>query len=68
MTTCYKCRKEIIFDDNIRSASGKKIPLDPDTERPHECSSDFTDSYTLANDIVSLDQKEQEQIKRMKYD
>jgi len=36
--TCYTCKKDIIFDKNIVSEkSGRMIPLDPETKKPHEC-------------------------------
>jgi hypothetical protein len=36
--TCYTCGDDIIFDKNITSEkSGKQIPLDPETKKPHEC-------------------------------
>jgi hypothetical protein len=37
----YECRKgcgqEIYFDTNIKSQSGKWIPLDKETGKPHQC-------------------------------
>jgi hypothetical protein len=36
--TCNKgCGKEIYFDANNKSQSGKYIPLSKDTELPHQC-------------------------------
>lgn len=37
MTNCFACGKEIIFDDDFVSKSGKKIPLSKTTKRPHRC-------------------------------
>jgi hypothetical protein len=34
---CRNCDEEITFDDHHISDSGKKIPLDVDTEEPHSC-------------------------------
>ncbi len=36
MTTSNRCRTEIKFDDNVRSSSGKAIPLNPDGTK-HNC-------------------------------
>jgi len=33
---CYTCTADIKFDDNVRSQSGKKIPLNQDGS-PHQC-------------------------------
>ena len=38
MTTyCKFCEEEITFSDDYTSESGKKIPLDADTDEPHRC-------------------------------
>jgi hypothetical protein len=37
MLTCRSCHQEIAFDDYHVSASGKKIPLDPERLEPHQC-------------------------------
>ena len=37
MITCNKCGKEIIFDKTRKSASGKYIPIDKDTNELHNC-------------------------------
>jgi hypothetical protein len=35
---CYVCRKPIKFDnEHISERTGKKIPLDVDTQEPHDC-------------------------------
>jgi len=34
---CYRCGKPIRFDSNIKSKTGKYIPLDPNTNIPHNC-------------------------------
>lgn len=36
MSRCYHCGNELTWDDAIRSASGKKIPLETDGT-PHRC-------------------------------
>lgn len=35
MPTCYTCQEEITFDKNIRSKTGKQIPLWPDKQNAH---------------------------------
>lgn len=37
MINCYHCGKEITFNDDYISISGKKIPLSKSTNRPHRC-------------------------------
>ncbi len=37
MISCKYCHDEIEFDDDVRSASGKCIPLDESREK-HQCS------------------------------
>ena len=39
MPTCYHCQKEIFFDDNFVSDTGKKIPLSKASGRPHKVQS-----------------------------
>ena len=34
---CYTCGKPIRFDSKIKSKTGKYIPLDPNTNTPHNC-------------------------------
>ena len=41
MTACSKCRKSIAFDGKVKSSSGKYIPLDVATMKPHECNERF---------------------------
>jgi hypothetical protein len=36
MAYCYKCDEEIRFDEQVRSANGKHIPLDI-YDNPHRC-------------------------------
>ena len=38
MTACSKCLKSITFHDSQKSRTGKFIPLDIETMKPHECS------------------------------
>lgn len=35
MPNCYTCQEEIIFDKNVRSKTGKQIPLWPDRKNAH---------------------------------
>lgn len=37
--TCKPCGAMLAFDNNIRSQSGKMIPLDINTHEPHQCKS-----------------------------
>ena len=34
---CNNCNQDIYFDSDKKSPSGKAIPLDVDTDQPHEC-------------------------------
>jgi hypothetical protein len=34
---CFKCNEIVTFSDTRIGKSGKKIPLDPSTEQPHQC-------------------------------
>jgi hypothetical protein len=36
MSRCYGCGTELTWDDTVKSASGKKIPLETDGS-PHRC-------------------------------
>ena len=46
MPTCYHCQKEIFFDDNFVSDTGKKIPLSKASGRPHRCKARPFNKYT----------------------
>ena len=37
MTACSKCNKSITFHASKKSKTGKFIPLDESTMKPHEC-------------------------------
>ena len=39
MTECFKCHKEIFFNERFKTASGKKKPLDKTGEyfKVHDC-------------------------------
>jgi hypothetical protein len=46
MTQCHRCGVSITFDpDLINKKSGKKIPIDRQTERPHDCPKRETKHY-----------------------
>ena len=53
---CYKgCGADIYWDDSFKSDSGKFIPLDVRTDRPHNCSDKFLPSdihSDYANDVM----------------
>jgi hypothetical protein len=34
---CYRCGQDIYFDEGHVSDSGKKIPIDSETDEPHHC-------------------------------
>ena len=49
---CYRCGKPISFDSNIKSKSGKYIPLDPKTNTPHNCpKADFSKTWKPKSQI-----------------
>ena len=35
--TCKNCSVEIYLDDEVKAPSGKRIPLEFDTDSPHQC-------------------------------
>ena len=67
---CNRCNEEIYFDSDTKSPSGKAIPLDPITNRSHDCSkSAFKPrKKSVADEIVDLEQRENERVGGIKYD
>jgi len=37
LLNCFKCKAEVVFDNEHIGKNGKKIPLDPATHAPHDC-------------------------------
>ena len=67
-TPCIKCREEIYFDDDKKSTSGKWIPIDAVTNEPHNCSrSNFKTRTTVSDEIINLEERETERIRRTSY-
>jgi len=67
---CFRCQEEIYFDNNTKSQTDKPIPLDPITNLPHDCSkSNFKSrKKTVSNEIMELEKREIERIRRISYD
>ena len=57
---CFRCGREIFFDNTKKSRNGKAIPLDPDTDTPHNCNQQ---NRTVGEAIMDLEQKERERLK-----
>ena len=60
MTACSKCLKSITFHDSQKSRTGKFIPLDIETMKPHECSKRYIvecshcgKQITFENDFIN---------------
>jgi hypothetical protein len=67
--SCTRCGQEIYFDPNQKSSNGKWIPIDAMTNKPHDCpNSTFKTQKTIGDEIIDLDQRESERIKRIQYD
>jgi len=61
---CFKCGEDIFFDDNKKSQKGKLIPLDPDTEQPHNCQkSNYKESQSLAQQMKDAEKRDSERYK-----
>jgi len=69
LANCNRCGEEIYFDTNIRSKYGKQIPLDPITNQPHDCpnSAYRPERKSIGSDIMDLEERERERIKRNTY-
>jgi hypothetical protein len=65
---CIRCGEEIYFDDDKKSQSGKWIPIDAVTNEPHNCSESSLKTNTLSNEILDLEERENERIKRISYE
>jgi hypothetical protein len=65
---CTKCGEEIYFDENIKSPNGKWIPIDAITNQPHNCSRSSFSRYTVSDEIIDLEERENERIKRISYE
>ncbi|MGI0102760.1 MAG: hypothetical protein ACREA7_09235 [Nitrosotalea sp.] len=65
---CNNCGEEIYFDPNQKSPSGKWIPIDAVTNKPHDCpNSSFRPYKTMGDEIVAQDRRDDEYLKRTKY-
>ena len=60
MTVCSKCHKSITFHVSKKSRTGKFIPLDVMTMKPHECNERYIvecnrckDKITFENDFIN---------------
>lgn len=63
--TCYTCGYEIVFDRNITSpTSGKMIPLNPDTKKPHECKQETQTDQSETETQTEISRKNEEKIKQ----
>lgn len=61
--TCYTCGYEIVFDRNVTSpTSGKMIPLDPDTKKPHECQEVKAEPKKEVLPVAEAEEKPQEYV------
>jgi len=61
---CFRCGENIFFDDNKKSRKGKPIPLDPDTEQPHNCpKSNYKESKSLGQQMKDTEKHDGERYK-----
>jgi len=61
---CFRCGEDIFFDDNKKSLKGKPIPLDLDTEQPHNCpKSNYKESQSLAQQMKYVEMRDSERYK-----
>jgi len=62
---CFRCGEEIYFDPNKKSQKGKPIPLDLDTEQPHNCpKSNYRESKSLVQQMKDAEKRDSERFKR----
>lgn len=54
------CGTDIYFDDDKLSKTGKKIPLDVDTDEPHDCPNSSYGSTVGTSSTKSLTQRLEE--------
>ena len=60
---CRLCGKPIKFDDNwVSERTGRKIPLDVDTEEPHDCP--VRRSNSQQQQLQQIQQQQQQQERR----
>lgn len=52
---CNNCHKDIYFDTTKKSKNGKSIPLDVDTDLPHECKNQ---KGFIGDMVMDLEKKE----------
>lgn len=70
---CYRCGQDIYFDSDIKSPSGKSIPLDAVTGEPHDCpkstfKSKFRSKKSVGEEIIDLEERERERLRKISYD
>src|SRR5688500_7491254 len=64
MPVCYTCHEEITFDKNIKSKSGKQIPLWPDKQNAH---SHDEDGNAIRQPLPFQSQGQQQQQQKPNY-
>ena len=63
--SCRQCGQPITFDNkHISQRTGKKIPLDVDTEEPHDCPVRRSNSQQRQQQEQSYQQQQHQQEKR----
>lgn len=66
--TCNKCREEIYFDPDKKSANDKFIPIDAITNEPHTCpNSNYKSVDSISEEILDLEERERERIRKLSY-
>jgi len=67
---CFRCGQDIYFDPAQKSAKGKFVPLDVVTNLPHDCpKSNFKPRQkTVGEEIIDLEERERERLRRVTYD
>jgi len=63
---CFRCGQEIYFDPNRKSQRGKPIPLDPDTDEPHDCpKSNYKESKSLGQQMKDTKERDSERSRNL---
>jgi len=63
---CFRCGEDIFFDDDKKSQKGKLIPLDLDTEQPHNCpKSNYKESKSHAQELREIERQDSERSRKI---
>jgi len=61
---CRKCGEPIFFDEKWKSRKGKLIPLQVDSQKPHECpKSNYTEEKSFAQKLKEQEQRDLDRVR-----